>query len=591
MKNLLRKINIILMTFVSSIMVFPAAGQAFFTGFEGLTDTDGEFVIVNGDPQVTATFIGGESKSVGNPADYHSGAFSFMVDTETTASISFSPGVSDVNFFIRDESSSTGGIVIVLDEDNNVLETINSTNADWTEVDVVAPADSSIAMIMLDNPGTNGYLNLDDLSAQGVAVESGLEDPIPDPVAFGGVRVRLQPVAVGLTAPNWGINAPDLFADRMFVSDQSGKVWQVSTTNGGKKVFLDVANLLVPLGAFGDFDERGLLGFAFHPNYSQNGLIYTYTSEPADQVADFLVEDGTVDHHSVVREWHVSMPENPTSVVDPNSSRVLMRIEEPQFNHDGGALNFGPDGFLYVSLGDGGNADDEGDGHGATGNGQNLSNILGSIIRIDPLGSDSVNGQYGIPTDNPFIADVNALDEIWAYGFRNPFRFSFDRLNGKLYVGDVGQNDIEEVDIAVSGGNYGWVFKEGSFFFDGDGENPGFVTDVDPGVPAGLIDPIAEYDHDEGIAIIGGFVYRGSLIPQLTGRYVFGDFSRNFLGNDGRLFYLTGSVVRELRLVGKNDLGLSLLGFGQDINGELYVLANSTGTPFGTTGVVLRIEP
>ena len=421
-----------------------------------------------------------------------------------------------------------------------------------------------------------------------------LDDPIPSPIREGGVQVRLEPVATGLTAPNWGISAPG-DADRLFVVDQDGIVWAVDLSSGAKSVFLDVSTRLVPLGAFGPntFDERGLLGLAFDPDYANNGLLYTYTSEPVSGSAEFsTMPTGTpANHQSSIAEWQVSNPRNPSSVVDPSTRRELLRIDEPQFNHNGGALNFGPDGFLYVSLGDGGAADDQGVGHSPQGNGQDPSNVLGSILRIDPTGTNSANGKYGVPQDNPFVGRAGFVPEIWAYGFRNPFRFSFDSGTGKLWAGDVGQNDIEEVDIVTKGGNFGWRVKEGSFLFDPNGAQPGFVTARSPGKPKGLIDPVAEYDHDEGVAVVGGFVYRGDAIPQLRGRYVFGEFSRSSTGF-GRLFFLDrADRIREFRLVGQDSLGLKLDGFGQDADGELYVLGNTTGTPFGETGVVLRIAP
>jgi glucose/arabinose dehydrogenase len=266
---------------------------------------------------------------------------------------------------------------------------------------------------------------------------------------------------------------------------------------------------------------------------------------------------------------------------------VLLRIDEPQFNHDGGALNFGPDGMLFISLGDGGAADDQAPGHGASGNGQDPSNVLGTILRIDPDGDDSANGQYGIPVDNPLLGVPGVVPEIYAFGFRNPFRFSFDSLTGDLYAGDVGQNHIEEVDLVEPGGNYGWNLKEGSFFFEGNGMNDGTVTNVDPGVPATLVEPLAEYDHDEGIAIIGGFVYRGNAVAALAGRYLFGDFG-SFAADSGPLYYLdAGNTIREFDA---GPLPAAILGFAQDANGEVYVLTNTTGTPFGATGRVQRID-
>jgi hypothetical protein len=297
-------------------------------------------------------------------------------------------------------------------------------------------------------------------------------------------------------------------------------------------------------------------------------------------------------HQSVINEWQIPDPCNATSVVDPNSVREVLLIDEPQFNHNGGALGFGPDGNLYIALGDGGMADDQGVGHAPEGNGQEPGNILGNILRIDPDGTNSANGAYGIPADNPFVGVPDHLEEIFAFGFRNPFRISFDALTGELYAADVGQNHIEEVDIVVAGGNYGWRIKEGSFCFDPNGDEDGFVFACRPeDTPEGLIDPIAEYDHDEGIAVVGGFVYHGQRIPALQGRYVFGDYFHP-ASLSGRLFYLqNNNRIREFQIVEQATLGLSLLGFGQDARGELYVLANETGTPFGETGVILRIAP
>jgi glucose/arabinose dehydrogenase len=438
----------------------------------------------------------------------------------------------------------------------------------------------------------------------------------------GGTPISLQTVATGLTAPNWGTFAPGNY-NRLFVTDQNGILWAIDLDTGDKGVFADLSALLVPLGAFGPgtFDERGFLGVAFHPDYSANGLLYTYTSEPVDGEADFstMPSGATPNHQSVIREWQVPNPTDTSSAVDPTTARELLRIDEPQFNHNAGAVNFGPDGMLYIALGDGGGRDDEGIGHGESGNAQDPSNPLGAILRIDPLGSNSTNGQYGIPADNPFVGQPGFVDEIFAYGFRNPFRFSFDMERGDLYVGDVGQDDIEEVDVVVAGGNYGWNVKEGSFCFDPNGPAPGFAFEQHPcpNEPPGLIDPIAEYNtadsldsNEDGRAVIGGFVYRGSAIPGLVGRYVFGDFSRFTeigVNNDGRLFFLSkknvvgknqikNSKIQEFQIAGRDRLGLAVLGFGQDASGEIYVLGNETGVPFGTgsgfgtpTGVVLRI--
>ncbi len=440
-------------------------------------------------------------------------------------------------------------------------------------------------------------------------------DRLADPVLQSDITIKLETVATGLTAPNWGTFAPG-DAGRLFVSDQDGKLWAVDLSSGDKSVFADLSGLLVPLGAFGpgSFDERGFLGLAFHPGYAGNGLLYTLTSEPVSGPADFSTMPAGVapNHQAVLREWQVPDPGNPASVVDPASMREIMRVDEPQFNHNAGALNFGPDGMLYIALGDGGNRDDEGPGHGATGNAQDPSNVLGSILRIDPLGDNSANGKYGIPSDNPFVGMSGYAAEIFAYGFRNPFRFSFDRATGDLYVGDVGQDDIEEVNVVVAGGNYGWNVKEGSFCFDPSGSGPGFAYDADPcpNEPPGLIDPVAEYNtadsleqNDDGRSVIGGFVYRGSKIPQLVGRYVFGDYSvftEPGANRNGRLFFLNKknivkgdrikqSKIFEFTLMGQEKLDMAVLGFGQDASGELYVMVNAPGVPFGNTGAIFKI--
>jgi hypothetical protein len=244
-------------------------------------------------------------------------------------------------------------------------------------------------------------------------------------------------------------------------------------------------------------------------------------------------------------------------------------------------------------------------GHVAGGNGQSLApgNVLGKILRIDPLGRNSANGKYGIPPDNPFVGKPGA-NEIFAYGFRNPFRMSFDPF-GRLFVGDVGQNNIEEVDLVTSGGNYGWHVKEGTFLFDQDGPNSdtdpevgkGFVYADSPGMPAKLIDPIAQYDHADGpdkpetrIAVIGGFVYRGHKLNELRGQYVFGDYSGEASKTpEGHLFILgRNNRIENLVPVDRNPLNMAVLGFGQDHRGELYLMANGTGTLLGKTGVVMK---
>ncbi len=492
--------------------------------------------------------------------------------------------------------------VEALDADNNGKTNLQEINASvqpgWkTGSNLIYAKDATSQTV--PGPTTIGRLDI------------ALENPITSTiVSTGSLQISLTTLITGLVSPIYGTSAPSL-TNYLFVVDQPGQVWQVNLTTGAKKLFLDVADQLVPLGAIGprSFDERGLLGLAFHPNYASNGLLYTFMTQPVTGTVDYTTVPvtQTANARTVIAQWQVDHPTDPQSVVNPASKKELLRIAKPQFNHNGGNLAFGPDGLLYIAIGDGGGADDQDGqpfiggqlttGHGATGNAQNTSNPLGKILRIDPLGNNAPNGQYGIPADNPFAGSGDpGLDEIYAYGLRNPYRFSFDRQTGQLYAGDVGQNNVEEVDIITAGGNYGWKYKEGTFFFDDNGPRSGFVTDIDPGgVPISLTNPIAQYDHDEGVSITGGFVYRGSQISQLQRFYLFGDWSRSFGTPDGRLFYLDANhAIREFRLPGNQPLGLFLDGFGQDAAGEIYVLGNTTGNPFATadgtnTGVVLRM--
>ena len=577
----------------------PAFAGTTSTSFE-FFDFDG-FFEVGTSPDVV-TFVGGQAKIILEPDLYHTGHFSWMIDAGNTGTITFETQPTQVTLFLKDGAAAVQSVLTVFDQDDVAIATFNGNTADWTTVDVVVGEGQTIKTVTVTNNSgvANDYAAIDDFTSD---AGDPIFDPIPEPIGQTPFAVGLQTVASGLVSPIWGTWSPAFPARVLFVADQIGILYLIDTPTGFKKVFLDVTGLLVPLDP--NFDERGLLGFAFHPNYANNGLLYTYTSQPALPNPDFTTLSGleVPDHQSFITEWQVPNPMNFQSVVDPASARVLLRIDEPQFNHDGGAMSFGPDGMLYVSLGDGGGANDVGVGHTVPqGNGQDPGNVLGTVLRIDPLGTGSANGQYDVPPDNPFF---NALtnggqggcdqdgfcDEIFAYGFRNPYRFSFDLRSGVLILADVGQNNIEEIDIVQPGRNYGWNLKEGTFCFD---PATGGIFECMPGdVPPGLADPIAQYDHDEGIAVVGGFIYRGRRIPALRGRYVFGDYTSSFANlADGRLFMLApGGIIFELQITGLPDLGLAVLGFGQDKRGEVYVLANATGTPSGNTGVVIKIVP
>ncbi len=421
--------------------------------------------------------------------------------------------------------------------------------------------------------------------------------PIAERIAPSPVRVDLLTVASGLVAPVLLVPDPAQSA-RLYVVDQVGLVRVIDHGQLLEGPFLDVTHLLVPLRT--NYDERGLLGLAFHPGYADPGSagygrLYTYTSEPIQGPADFTLElpsNSGMDHQSVVREWRW---DGLSEQVDPSSSRELLRVDQPQRNHNAGHMEFGLDGYLYIALGDGGGANDTAAGHGTLGNGQNINTIHGSIIRIDPLDPaltpDSpnpagANGAYRVPADNPFVG-VEGVDEIYAYGLRNPYRFSFDARSGALIVPDVGQGRVEEFNFVRKGRNYGWNVKEGTFRFD-----PLTGEVGPPWHDPSFSDPVAQYDHDDGLAVVGGYTYYGTAMPQLWGRYVCGDFSRQFSTPDGRLFVadlFTGQIQELLIGAAGRPLGLFVKGFGQDHDGEIYLLASTALGPAGDTGVVLKI--
>jgi glucose/arabinose dehydrogenase len=432
----------------------------------------------------------------------------------------------------------------------------------------------------------------------------GAQSLLPNAVQKGNIQVDLKPIASGLVAPVYAISPPNDPNDQ-YIVDQAGKIDLMHDGVMQPTPFLDISNLEAAIPLNPGYDERGLLGLAFSPDYNKVGspgfhTVYTYESEKTGTApADFGPVPGTltgpIDHQNVLVQWKVSAT-NP-NVVDLSTRKDLIREDHPALNHNGGTIAFGPDGDLYLAIGDGGTANDTGNGHiDATGNAQINSVIMGKMLRIDPNGTNSANGKYGIPADNPFVNTPGALKEIYANGFRNPYKFSFDTATGQLVEGDVGQNNVEEVNTITKGGDYGWPIKEGTFLFQRTGNNAGNVTVNSPGAPGGLIDPLLEYDHTAGTAVVGGFVYHGSLIPQLQGKYVFGDFSNGAFTSpgNGRLFYadLATGQINEF-ILGSADLplGLWLKGFGEDANGEIYVMGSSDLGPTGTTGVVFELVP
>jgi uncharacterized protein (TIGR03118 family) len=492
--------------------------------------------------------------------------------------------VSPASVTIQVAASDSDGTVAKVEFFNGSSSLGSDTTSPYSRTVTLYPGTYTLRAVATDNSSASTI-------AGTVAVTVKTEpivNPIPGPIEKGQLTIELQPVVEGLSAP-LGLAVPDDGSRRMFVYDQAGVAWVV--VNGSDKLptpLLDVSSRLV---TFGNYDERGLLGLAAHPNFAQFPLIYTYTSEPIAGPADFvnvMPAGVTNNHQSVIAEWRMDAAD--PNRIDLASRREILRIDKPQSNHNGGTLRFGPDGFLYISLGDGGRANDVADGHVPGGNAQNLQRIYGKLLRIDVDGTNSANGRYGIPNDNPFVGE-NAVQEIYAYGLRNPYTYSFDSLTGDLYLGDAGQNNIEEVDLIAKGGNYGWNVKEGSFWFDSVTENIGkVVTGPVRPVPPSLIDPIAQYDHGEGFVVIGGFVYRGGQVPVLQDRYVFGDWG-SFGTPSARLFSLDpNSVIQELRIgLVDRPTGFWLRGFGQDTDGELYVFGSTVLGPRGDTGQMLKI--
>lgn len=406
-------------------------------------------------------------------------------------------------------------------------------------------------------------------------------------------------IADGLASPIGVVAVPDQ-SKRLFVIDQSGKLIILDNGNKLPTPFLDVTSKLVPLNPNGD--ERGLLGLAFHPRYKDNGRFFIYYTLPPRPGGP--TDSTTWNNLSRISEYRVSG--NPNQA-DAGSEKVILEWDDPQGNHNGGTIAFGPDGYLYIALGDGGAANDVAPGHvedwyaaNAGGNGQDIeANLFGSILRIDINSGDP----YSSPSDNPFV-NKPGRDEIYAYGFRNPFRISFD-MKGRhdLYAGDAGQVLYEEVSIVKKGGNYGWNVKEGTHCF-----NAANNLQVMPSCPDvdnlgnRLIDPVIELPNwrnpagGKATTVIGGNVYRGNDIPGLNGKYIFGTFSQGPGTPNGELFVAdprNGSGLWDFAEVSlksfPNDVGHYLKGFGQDNQGELYLTLSDIAGPQGTGGKIYKL--
>ncbi len=370
-------------------------------------------------------------------------------------------------------------------------------------------------------------------------------DPDPNPTPTPGTTctagapldgtppLTSQRVVAGLNAPV-DIQTPRGDLNRIFIVEQGGRILILSHGAIVTTPFLNISDRISTGG------EQGLLGLAFHPRFMENGRFFVnYTDRSGDT--------------------HVAEFRSSGDLADPSTERTLLRVDQPFSNHNGGGLSFGNDGLLYIGLGDGGSAGDP------QNNAQNLTTLLGKMLRIDVDAAQP----YGVPGDNPFVGSPGLMREIWAYGLRNPWRFAFDRATGDLFIGDVGQGDREEVDIGFQtrngGENYGWRITEGSRCY-----NPAFNCGT-----AGITFPVVEYDHNAGCSITGGVVYRGCRLPGYAGTYFYGDFCSGLI----RSFRVQNGQVTDQRdwtdTLGRNIDNIS--GFGVDNDGEAYILDYADG--------------
>lgn len=378
--------------------------------------------------------------------------------------------------------------------------------------------------------------------------------PVVDkPLEAPALNLKLQRVAQGLQAP---LAVVFTGKGEMLAVEQPGVIKVFKNGKANAVPFLDIRNKIVKLS--GDYDERGLLGLALSPNFKTNHKFYVYYSAPPT---------GDFDNTGTLAEFNVSANGD---VADPKSERILLTVQHPESNHNGGCLQFGPDGYLYISEGDGGGAGDK--HNGTIGNGQNLNTFLGKLLRIDV----NRGNPYSIPKDNPFVGRANVKPEIYAYGLRNTWRYSFDKATGQLFAGDVGQDTYEEVDIIKKGGNYGWHITEATHCF-----SPATGCSF-----KGITMPIAEYSHHEGASITGGYVYNGKALTGFTGKYIFGDWT-------GPLFYLEksgGAWKRgKINVEGPHPDDLKITSFGEDPSGELYMVTNEDTGPGTVKGAIYKL--
>ncbi len=373
-----------------------------------------------------------------------------------------------------------------------------------------------------------------------------------EPSMAEGVDQSPMAIVVDRAFPNITVDRPVVLthagdgSNRLFIAGQRGKIYSIISRQDVEEpvLFMDIENKVTYKD---NENEEGLLGLAFHPKFKENGQLFVYYTSRTEA------------HLSVISRFTATGDKR--DAVDPNSEQVLMTIKQPFWNHNGGTLEFGKDGFLYIALGDGGKGGDP------LKAGQDLTTLLGKVLRID-VNSKSPGLEYGIPKDNPFLDVAGARPEIYALGFRNPWRISFDRETGDLWCADVGQDIWEEINLVKKGGNYGWSLREGAHKFGPNGVEAN----------AQMVEPVWEYPHTEqwGKSITGGQVYRGKLLPQLTGYYLYGDYVT------GKLWGLkvdakSGKAVENRPITWAQGSNLPVVTFGEDEAGEVYFTTVTSG--------------
>jgi glucose/arabinose dehydrogenase len=375
------------------------------------------------------------------------------------------------------------------------------------------------------------------------------------------ITINSEKIVAGIQAPT-SMAFPE--SGKAWVTEQTGKIRLIKDDKLTDVIVLDLKSKMLKVNS--GYEERGLLNITLHPKFSSNGKFYVFYSRPTTAINP--ANNRKFDHTDVVAEYKIAPN---ADQADINTERIILTQDKPDGNHNGSGIVFGADGYLYVTFGDGGGQHDQ---HGPIGNGQDMNTWLGKVLRINVDGGDT----YSVPQDNPFVGKAGVKPEIWASGFRNPYRISLDKASKQLFIGEVGQDTWEEVDILEKGANYGWRVVEGNHC-----HNPATGCDF-----TGYTPPITEYHHSEGVSVIGGYVYNGKQVPTLKGKYVFGDWT-------GPVWYLQKAGAKWLRgkIIIKNfpESG-KITGWGEDQAGELYYLVNSEAGPGpmgATTGSIYKI--